>query len=231
MPELLTLHAPKSPASEAYRGIRTNILFSSAGPRPQVILIASAGPQEGKTLTATNLAITMAQSGSNVIILDCDLRRPKLHELFEVDQRQGVTHYLAANETYKMEEIMTVIPNLYVMPSGPIPPDPSEILGSQRMADLIGSLRQDFNRIVIDSPPIAAVTDAVVLSKFTDGTVYVIRAHETVRGVMVNGLDQLRAVGAHLLGAILNGVDMIRDGYYSNYFYYYYGREGKKKKK
>jgi uncharacterized protein involved in exopolysaccharide biosynthesis len=95
MPELLTLHAPKSPASEAYRGIRTNILFSSAGSGPQVILIASAAPQEGKTFTATNLAITMAQSGSNVIILDCDLRRPKLHELFEVDQRRGVTHYLA----------------------------------------------------------------------------------------------------------------------------------------
>ena len=115
---------------------------------PQVILIASAGPQKGKTLTATNLAITTAQSGSSVIILDCDLRR----------------------------------------------------------------------------------SNAVVLSKFTDGTVYVIRAHETVRGVMVNGLDQLRAVGAHLLGAILNGADMIRDGYYSNYCYYY-SREGKKKKK
>lgn len=231
MPELLTLHAPKSPASEAYRGIRTNILFSSPDAEPQVILIASAGPQEGKTLTATNLAITMAQSGSSVIILDCDLRRPKLHELFEVDQRRGVTHFLVDKRSYKKEEFQTAVPNLYIMPSGPIPPNPSEILGSQRMTDLLGSLRKDFNRIIIDSPPIAAVTDAVVLSKHTDGTVYVIRAHKIVRGVIVNGLDQLRSVGAHLLGAILNGADMIRDGYYSNYYYYYYGREGKKKKK
>jgi capsular exopolysaccharide synthesis family protein len=231
IPELVTLQAPQSPVSEAYRGIRTNILFSAAGSEPQVILIASAGPHEGKTLTATNLAITMAQSGSKVIILDCDLRRPKLHQIFEIEQSQGVTHFVGANETFQKEEFRTVITNLYVMPSGPIPPNPSEILGSQRMADLLGSLRKDFNRIIIDSPPIAAVTDAVVLSNFTDGTVYVIRAHETVRGLMVNGLDQLRAVGAHLLGAILNGVDMIRDGYYSNYYYYYYGREEKKKKK
>ena len=230
-PEIVTLHSPKSTASESYRGIRTNILFSSAESEPQVILVSSSGPLEGKTITATNIAVTMAQSGSRVVILDCDLRRPKIHKVFGITREQGMTNLLIGNKDIKGTVYDTQIPNLDVIPCGPIPPNPSEILGSNRMTKLIDILRKKYTRIIIDSPPITAVTDAVVLAKFADGVVVVIRANETAREIVKNGLVQLQGVGAHILGAILNAVDMSRDSYYYQYYYYYYGEDGERNKK
>lgn len=231
-PGLVTIHSPKSIASEAYRGIRTSILFSSARSEPRVILISSAGPQEGKTVTASNLAVTMAQSGSKVIVLDCDLRRPTIHKIFGLKRDEGMTNILVGKKDISEVVVNTRIPNLYAISCGPIPPNPSEILGSGRMTKLIEILRKNYTRIIIDSPPVSAVTDGVVLSKTVDGVVLVVHANNTAREVVRNGLDQLKAVGAHVLGVVLNGVDMSRDGYYYNqYYYYYYGEERKKKQR
>lgn len=227
--ELVTLHTPKSAASEACRGIRTSILFSSAESTPQVILVSSSGPQEGKTITTTNLAITMAQSGSKVIILDCDMRRPKIHEVFQLSQKKGLSNILVGDCSVKEVVAHTRVPNLDTILCGPIPPNPSEILGSTRMTKLLDILRKHYTRIIIDSSPIAAVTDAVVLAKFVDGVVLVVRAGETPRPIIQNGLSQLQAVNAHILGVVLNGVDLGKDGYYYHDYYYYYGEDGGRK--
>jgi capsular exopolysaccharide synthesis family protein len=229
--ELVTLHAPKSSSSESYRGIRTNILFSSAESPPQVILITSAGPGEGKTITTLNLGIAMAQAGSKVIILDCDMRRPKIHKAFGLTKDRGISNFLVGGADVDGTVGDTPIPNLDVIPCGPIPPNPSEMLGSNRMADLLNGLRKEYAHILIDSPPATAVTDPIVLSKSVDGVVLVIRAGETAREIVRNGVAQFQAVGANILGAILNGVDVGRDKYYYyKYYHYYYGEDGDKKK-
>ena len=234
-PDLVCLNSPKSTASESYRGIRTNILFSSAGSAPQVILLTSPGPREGKTITTANLAITMAQSGSKVLVIDCDLRRPKIHHLFGVSRDRGMTNLLVGSDGIEKTVVHTQIPNLDLIPSGPLPPNPSEMLGSERMADLVKELRKHYTRILIDSPPITAVTDSMILSKYVDGVVVIIRAGNTVRDVAKNSINQLQAVGAHILGGILNAVDIGKDKYYYYYYYqyyhYYYGDDGEKKKK
>lgn len=230
-PEMVVLNSPKSAASEAYRGIRTGILFSSAESEPQVIMVTSAGPQEGKTITSSNLAITMAQSGNKVVLLDCDMRRPRVNKLFGISRNRGMTNLLVEKTDLKLTVFNTSIPNLHVIPSGPIPPNPSEILGSKRMEELIEVLRKNFTRIIIDTPPITAVTDATLLGKLSDGVVLVVRANRTVRDMAKTGLEQLRAVGAKLLGVVLNGVSMDRGSYYYYQYYYYYGDEGYQEKK
>ena len=230
-PEMVVLNSPKSTASEAYRGIRTGILFSSAESEPQVIMVTSAGPQEGKTITSSNLAITMAQSGNKVVLLDCDMRRPRVNKLFGISRNRGMTNLLVEKTDLKLTVFNTSIPNLHVIPSGPIPPNPSEILGSKRMEELIEVLRKNFTRIIIDTPPITAVTDAALLGKLSDGVVLVVRANRTVRDMAKTGLEQLRAVGAKLLGVVLNGVSIDRGSYYYYQYYYYYGDEGYQEKK
>jgi len=234
--DLVCLNAPKSTASESYRGIRTNILFSSAEKAPQVILLSSPGPREGKTMTATNLAITMAQSGSRVMLLDCDLRRPKIHRMFGLKKDRGMTNLLVGNATFEETVVHSkLLSNLDILFSGPVPPNPSEMLGSERMKQLLGELRKHYDRIIIDSPPITAVTDAAILGKIVDGVVLVIRAGQTVREVAKNSVNQLQSVGANVLGAVLNAVDIGKDKYYYYYYYqyyhYYYGDDGEKKKR
>jgi exopolysaccharide transport family protein len=230
--DLIALHSPKSTASESYRGLRTSILFSAADASPQVILVCSAGPQEGKTITCANMAITMAQAGGKVIVLDCDMRRPKLHKLFRAERDRGMSNILVNNCTLDEAIIHTAIPNVDVIPSGPVPPNPSELLQSHHMKNLVEELRSRYERIIIDSPPITAVTDAAILASFVDGVVVVIRAHETHREIIKNGIGQLKAVNAKILGAVLNGVNMGRDSYYYyQYYYYYYGEDGEKHRK
>ncbi|CAN2045708.1 polysaccharide biosynthesis transport protein [Candidatus Magnetomoraceae bacterium gMMP-1] len=231
-PELITLHSPKSTASESYRGIRTSILFSSADEAPKTILITSAGPGEGKTLTSTNLAIAMAQAGTKVALIDCDMRKPKIHKVFKIGREIGMSSILIREGKMKGAINHTQIPNLDLIPCGPIPPNPSEIIGSSRMYNLLNVLKKHYGRIIIDSPPITAVTDATVLAKFVDGVILVINAGETPRQVVQNGLGQLQSVNAHILGAVLNAVDTGKESYYYyQYYYYYYGEEGHKKRK
>ncbi|MFH1080036.1 MAG: polysaccharide biosynthesis tyrosine autokinase [Pseudomonadota bacterium] len=230
--DLISHHAPKSTASESYRGIRTALLLSSADRAPQVILVCSAGPKEGKTITSANIAITMAQAGSRVLVLDCDMRRPKVHKLFGTARDKGMSNILAGSCGMDDAILHTHIENIDIIPSGPIPPNPSEIVSSRHMKELIEQARTRYERIIIDSPPVTAVTDAVILSSFADGVVIVIRAGETHREIIKNGIAQLRAVNAHILGAVLNAVEMGRDSYYYyQYYYYYYGEDGEKRKK
>jgi len=231
--DLVVQRFPKSMASESFRGIRTGILFSSADNAPQAILISSAGPSEGKTVCAANLAITMAQAGSSVIIVDCDMRRPRLHKLFDTSRDTGISSVLVGSSELNDVVVKTGIANLDMIPSGPIPPNPSEILGSKKMEYLVEALRKKYTRIIIDSPPLTAVTDSALLSKTADGTILIIRAGETPRQVVQNGLSQLHGIGgSHILGAVLNGVITGKDSYYYyQYYYYYYGDDGQREKK
>jgi len=228
--ELVTVNYPRSTASESYRGIRTSILFSFAETVPQVILITGVGPQEGKTITTVNLAVTMAQADSKIVILDCDMRRANVHKVFGTANDHGISNLLVGNSNMREAILHTRIPNLDVIPCGPIPPNPSELLGSTRMTTLLNSLRKHYAHILIDSPPSLAVTDAVVLSKSVDGVILVIRAGYTAKEIIRSGIAQFRAVGTHILGAVLNGVDMSRDRYHYQYYYYYYGKDGDRRK-
>lgn len=231
-PQLVTLHSPRSTANESYRGLRTGLLFSSAESAPRAILISSAAPLEGKTITTANLAVTMAQADSNVIVLDCDMRKPKMHELFGVARDRGVSNLLVGTSTLEEVILHTQVANLDFIPCGPIPPNPSEILGSTRMVTLLDDLRKRYSHILIDCPPSTAVTDAAVLSKAVDGIILVIRAGDTAREIVRNGIAQFEAVGARILGAVLNGVDMGREGYYYyQYHFYYYGDDAEGKRR
>jgi capsular exopolysaccharide synthesis family protein len=231
--DLVTLYSPKSMASESFRGIRTGIIYSSADTPPQVILVTSATPEEGKTLNAANLGVTMANSGSRVLLMDCDMRRPRLHKIFDAPVGSGVSGILVGAGELQDAIFHTPIENLDVLPAGPIPPNPSEILGSRKMGDLITRLRGEYDRILIDSPPLSAVTDATVLAPQADGVVLIIRANETPRQMVQNALAKLRFVNAHILGGILNGIDTGRSRYHYYYYHYqhYYGEGGPEKKK
>jgi succinoglycan biosynthesis transport protein ExoP len=230
-PELVAFNYPRSTASELYRGIRTSILFSSAEAVPQVVLITGVGQQEGKTITTANLAVTMAQADSKIVILDCDMRRANVHKVFGTANDHGISNLLVGNSNMREAILHTRIPNLDVIPCGPIPPNPAELLGSTRMTTLLNSLRKHYAHILIDSPPSIAVTDAVVLSKSVDGVILVIRAGYTAKEIIKSGIAQFGAVGAHILGAVLNGVDMSRDSYRYQYYYYHYSEDGDRKKR
>jgi len=231
-PDLITVHSPKSSASESYRGIRTGILFSSADSSPQVLMVTSATLDEGKTSCSANLGIIMAQGGSRVLLIDCDMRRPRLHHLFELQRESGMSNFLVGSGELEGIIRKTPIKNLDVIPCGPVPPNPSEILGSNRMRNLIKTLRNQYQRIIIDTPPVTAVTDSMVLVPMVDGVLVVIRAGVTPRQVVQNGIDQLRSINARILGAVLNGVRTGRDSYYYyQYYYYYYGEEEGKRQK
>lgn len=230
--ELVTVHSPKSAASESYRSIRTGILFSSADEAPRTILITSASPSEGKTITVVNLGVAMANAGSRVLILDCDMRRPRIHKIFGLDRKIGVSSILVGTGNDKDAIVPSSVENLDILPVGPIPPNPSEIIGSKKMDLLLNALKKQYDRVLIDSPPISAVTDAVILAQMADSLLLVVRAGETPRQIIQHALAQVRNVNANILGAILNAVSVGRDSYYYyQYYYYYYGDDGDRKKK
>ncbi|MCP4405517.1 MAG: polysaccharide biosynthesis tyrosine autokinase [bacterium] len=217
---------PKSTVSEAYRSLRTNVMFSSLERGP-VMLVTSAGPAEGKSITVANLAITMAQSGSKTLIIDCDLRKPRMHRIFNVQGNSGGLTEMIANlgpKGMKVKIKRTKIQNLDIIPCGKIPPNPSELLSSERTKILIEALSKKYDKILIDSPPINVVTDPVILSQIVGGVIIVIRAGETGRDVIRRARDQVLNVNANLIGGVLNSVDMQKDSYYyySYYHNYYY---------
>ncbi len=229
--DLVMVQAPKSTAAEAFRGVRTGILFSSADIKPQVILVTSSGPTEGKTTCAANLAVTLAHAGDRVALVDCDMRKPRLHKMFHCERDKGVSSVVVGTTPLAEVIVRTEVPNLDVIPCGPIPPNPSEIVGSQKLKQVVGALRPHYQHILIDSPPITAVTDAVLLSKVADTVLLVIRTGVTPRPVVLNGVQQLQQVTAKIMGAVLNGVRTGKDSYYYyQYYYYYYGEDGERKK-
>jgi capsular exopolysaccharide synthesis family protein len=215
----------KTPESEAYRTLRTNIQFSSVDRPTRTLLVTSSGPSEGKSTTAANLSVVMAQTGKRVIVVDADLRRPVLHRIFEVPNNTGLTTALLAGDDMTLEGHLrpTKVENLSVLTSGPIPPNPSEILGSHRMAGLIESLTRLADMVIFDSPPVLAVTDAAVLGRQVDGVVLVADARQTREQVLARAVAELQNTGANLLGIVLNRLDSRAGGY--DYYYYYYSDE------
>jgi len=223
--ELLSYLQPKSQISEAFRALRTSLLLSQAEHPPQVILVTSALPREGKTTAAVNLAVTLAQLGDRTLLMDSDLRKPGVRRAMNltIGKELGLSSYLAGVCTLD-EAILAhpTISNLSVLTTGPVPPSPADLLSSHRMHDAIEEMRRQFKFIVIDSPPIMAATDAVILSALTDGVLLVVRSGETPKEAFTRSRDLLAAVKSRLLGVVLNAVDSSAPDYYYSYRYYPY---------
>lgn len=224
-PELVVHEHPTSGVAEAARAVRTNILFMSPDHPFRTLLVTSASPSEGKTTVACCIAIAIAQAGRKVVLVDCDMRRPRLHKVFNTPRETGVTSALLAPGTLQQAVQTTEIPNLSVLPTGPLPPNPSEILHSEAFEKLLDGLREHFDCVVIDSPPIAPVTDAAILCKRVDGTVLVVRAAVTRKDVAKRAVRSLRDVGGRLVGTVFNAVDFQRRDY-GYYHYYAYKKAG-----
>src|ERR1700723_2902727 len=223
--ELVAQHLPKSQMSEAFRALRTALLLSQAGHPPQVILVTSALPREGKTTAAANLAVTLAQLGDRTLLIDADLRKPGVGRLLNMTDGKevGLSSYLAGVST--LDEVLMPHPtinNLVALTTGPVPPSPADLLSSHRMREAITDLRHRFKFVVIDSPPVMAATDAVILSALTDGVLLVVRSGETPKEAFTRTRDLLMAVKSRLLGVVLNAVDSSAPDYYYSYRYYPY---------
>ncbi len=223
--ELVAQHLPKSQMSEAFRALRTALLLSQAGKPPQVILVTSALPREGKTTAAANLAVTLAQLGDRTLLIDADLRKPGVGRLLNMNggKYAGLSSYLAGVSSLELVTVQhPAIPNLSAIPTGPLPPNPADLLSSHRLADAIAELRTKFKFIVIDTPPVMAATDAVILSVQADGVVLVVRSGETPKEAFSRTRDLLVSVKCHLLGVVLNAVNSSAPDYYYSYRYYPY---------
>lgn len=228
--KVVTALQPRSPISEAYRALRTNIQFSAVDRPLKTLLVTSANPLEGKSTTVANLGVVMAQAGLSVILVDSDLRRPNLHKFFGVDNKQGLTDALLQS-TPNLDGYLqgTAIENLQVLASGPLPPNPSELLGSQRMRDLVEQLKGKADVLLFDSPPVLAVTDAAVLANQVDGVLLIVDAGTTRREAASRARETMAKVGASLLGVALNKLSARGAGGY--YYYYYYSSEGEGKER
>jgi capsular exopolysaccharide synthesis family protein len=226
---LTALEDNRSAVAEAYRHLRTSLLFSSAGKPPQTILITSSQPAEGKTTTAINTAITLAQSGADVVIVDCDLRRPRLHSHFNLENSTGLTNYLSGDRnTENLLKPFPNLPRLKIVTSGPIPPNPAELLSSNEMKNLLQFLKGNFQHIIIDSPPAISFTDAAILSTLVDGVVLVAMAGKSSIHLMRRFKQRLSNIGARIYGVVLNGIksNSVEYGYYGyGYTYNYYAPE------
>jgi succinoglycan biosynthesis transport protein ExoP len=221
LPEIVVVNGRQPLAAEAYRGLRTSILFSASGQAPKTLLVTSSLPLEGKTVTAANLAAVMAQAEGEVLLVDADLRRPTLHQIFQMDKEPGLSNFLVGDiDDLPVRE--TPAPHVHVVTCGKVPPNPSELLGSARMREFLERAAGRFNRIIIDSPPLMSVTDAAILSTLADGVLLVVKAEAVPRKAAIEARNDLLAVKAPLLGALLNDVPLQRDGYYNYYYNYYY---------
>src|SRR5580658_1775020 len=223
--ELISYTTPKSQISEAFRALRTSLLLSQAEHPPQVILVTSALPREGKTTAAVNLAVTLAQLGDRTLLIDADLRKPGIRRALNltIGNEAGLSSYLAGVSS--LDEVLLPHPtinNLAAITTGPVPPNPADLLSSHRIRDVIAELRARFKFIVIDSPPVMAATDAVILSVVTDGVLLVVRSGQTPKEAFTRTCDLLKAVKCRLLGVVLNAVDSSAPDYYYSYRYYPY---------
>jgi succinoglycan biosynthesis transport protein ExoP len=228
--ELITHGHPKSMLSEAYRNIRTSLLLSFSEKPPKKIIITSPNPAEGKTTTAINTAIALSQTGAQVIIVDSDMRKPMVHKIFGEENGTGLSNFLSGH--VELESIVkgTEIPNLFYIPSGPIPPNPSELIGSNLFKSMMESLAERFDHIVLDSPPVLGFADSIILSTTVDGVILVVLGGKTPRETLQRAKEVLHQVNVKILGVVINRVDIHRSeyGYYYYRYHHYYGKKGKK---
>lgn len=215
---LITISNPRSPIAEAYRALRTNLEFSNLDKSLRTVLVTSASAEEGKSTTLANLAVTIAQSGKRVVLVDADLRRPTQHQIFGLKNNAGLTDMVrddAMMTTPPLQE--TNVPNLQLLTSGQLPPNPAEVLGSKRMSEVLTALLQNADMVLLDAPPLLAVTDAAVLSSRVDGVLLVVSAGKTKRESARQARSQLEKINARVIGAVLNNVkpDSNTQTYYS----------------
>jgi capsular exopolysaccharide synthesis family protein len=217
--ELIAHVRPNSEAAECYRSLRTSILLSALDSPPKVLLVTSPLPQEGKTTTSINCAIVLAQRGSRVLLVDADLRRPGVHRAFGFDRKGGLSTILAG--TTSIESVIRSYPtiaNLHILPAGPPPPHPAELLDANKMRSLIANWRKEYDHVIIDTPPALSVTDPVILSVEADSIILVIRSGKTTKAALRRATELLCQVNAHVIGVVVNGIDLGSPDYY-----YYYG--------
>lgn len=215
---------------EAYRMLRTSVLLSTAGNPPKTILITSSQPGEGKTTTAVNTAISLAQLGAKVLLIDADLRRPTVHKTFKLQHARGLSSFLSGRSRVEDMIIKLSVPNLSILPAGPIPPNPAELISSDRMKEMLRSLGETYDHIVIDSPPLINVTDPVILSTMVDGSIIVVQAGRSTKDLVRRARQELSGVGARVFGVVLNNVDVKREGYDDYYYHRYYSNYTESKK-
>jgi len=220
MRHLITQLNPRSPISEQYRTLRTNLEFSSVDNPLKSILVTSSSPSEGKSMTTANLAVVYAQQGLKVLLIDADLRKPTVHYTFRLDNLRGLSNILVNEATIEDTAYSTGIGNLDVISSGPIPPNPSELLGSKRMEGLIREASNSYDLIIFDTPPVLAVTDAQILGNVVDGTILVVRSGQTEYELAIKAKEALEPAKAKLLGTVLNDREKT-----STTNYYYYGAD------
>lgn len=217
---------PKSQVAESCRAIRTNLLFMTTDQPARHILVTSPSPQEGKTTVAINLAIVMAQSGSRVLLVDTDMRRPRVHRAFGFKSRKGISTMVLGESTMADSIQATPIPGLDVLPCGTTPPNPAELIHTESFQKVLAELSRHYDRLVFDSPPVGVVTDAAVLSKFVDGTVLIVKSQQTTRDAAAYAAGTLQDIGANILGAVLNDLDLQDRKYGRHYYQYYYRKYG-----
>ncbi|MEN3780837.1 CpsD/CapB family tyrosine-protein kinase [Priestia megaterium] len=215
---LLAHNSPKDPVAEQYRTIRTNIQFSGADEEIKSLVLTSSGPSEGKSTTAANLAIVYAQQGLNVLLIDGDLRKPTAHYTFRLENHIGLTNVLTRQSSLGQAVQSTEVPNLYVLTSGPIPPNPSELLASKQMGEVLGEMKERFDMVIFDTPPILAVADAQILANQVDASLLIVSSSKTEKDAALKAKELLTQAKSKLLGAVLNNRKMEEGNYY-----YYYG--------
>jgi receptor protein-tyrosine kinase len=217
---LVTLIDPTSPVAETYRTLRTNLIYSLVDTPPKVIVLTSPGPGEGKSTTCANLGVVLSQAGKDVLIVDCDLRKPVMHKFFGIRNLKGVVDVLV--EELTLQEVATKsVEGLCVVPVGFIPPNPTELLGTQRFKRFLSNVRQQFDYVLIDAPPVGLVSDPAILATQVDGVLLVLDAQNTRKGSVRQAMRSLEAVGANVLGTVMNNVKPSKGGYYYGYNYKY----------
>jgi capsular exopolysaccharide synthesis family protein len=222
--ELITHFSPKSNIAESYRSIRTTLLLSQADSLLKCFVVSSPLPEEGKSATISNLAVTFAQAGKRVLLIDADLRKPRLHKIFQTKNLNGLTNYLSSQADSKDLEKPTPVPNLYVINSGPLPPNPVELLGAERMGSLLDDMKKRFDYVLIDAPPVLPVSDAIVLGSKIEGMILVIWGGKTTREALKRAKEKLSTHHIKCVGVILNNINLgEHDYYYMKRYYQYYG--------
>lgn len=213
--------------AEAYRMLRTSILLAAAGQPPKTVLVTSSQPGEGKTTTTINTSICLSQLGATVLLIDADMRRPRIHKVLGIDHRRGLSNYLSSDISLKTVVQATKVPNLYVLPSGIVPPNSADLLSSEKFRLMLQKLSQHFDHILIDSPPIGSVTDPVIMSRLVDGVMLIVHCGKSSREMVMHSRQELANVGAKVFGVVLNNVNMQRDGYdyYYRRYQYEYSRD------